>query len=161
MEQHQQQKSRTKDGRAETRMTEAELAIRRTTLPLHSFLTADELSLYYILDRFPVRSPNGIGDPKFAGALSSIMGRSLKDTRAAIESLATLGMIQAPGTDTLGMESVIDFPIVCGFCKSLGDYPIGFGRYLRKITGDTRVDAITPLEYTKAYQKMTNVKHHI
>jgi len=155
----QQQKSKTKSGRTETRMTETELAIRRTTLPLHSFLTADELSLYYILDRFPVQSPNGIGDPKFAGALSSIMGRSLKDTRAAISSLAALGVVLAPGTDTLGMESVIDFPVVCTFCKQLGDYPIGFGRYLRKISGDTRVDSITPMEYTKAYQKMTNVKH--
>ena len=139
------------------RLSEREMAMRRTTLPLHSFLTKDELSLYYILDRLPVRNRFGIGDRNEVAVIQKIMGCSQEDTGRALDGLVRLGIIYPPGTDTTWMESVINFPVLFDFCTRLGQHPLGFGGCLRNVTGFKDIREIGPREYglaEKAYRAL-------
>lgn len=129
------------------RLSEREMAMRRTTLQLHSFLTSDELSLYYILDRLPVRNRFGIGDRSEVAVIQKIMGCGADETEKAVDGLVRMGLIQPPGTDTTWMESIINFPSVFEFCTRLGQHPLGFGRFLREVTGYMHIDEIGPREY--------------
>lgn len=156
-EQKQLQPTRQQSGavRGNGRMTELDLTIRRTTLPLHSFLCKPyELSLYYILDRLPVESNNGVGDLNIMRMLSEILGCSINDAQIAMRSLVGLGLVVGPGIDTNGMESVINFPVSFDFCRRLGNYPIGFGKWLRRRSNGLKIDSITPSMYTEAYKNM-------
>ncbi len=137
-----------------SRFSEFDLAARRTTIPLHSFLRPDELSLYYVLDRLPVRSEIGLADNSIQHTLARIMGTSVERVRYTIDKLASLGIIIAPGKNTAYLESVIEFKIVYDLCCKLGSYPFGFGEFLRNVTGNMNVDSITPADYVKAYDAM-------
>lgn len=139
-----------------TRFSEFDLAARRTTIPLHSFLRPDELSMYYVLDRLPVRSEVGLADNNIQHMLARIMGTSLERVRYTIDKMASLGIVVQPGTNTTYLESVIEFKIVYDLCVKLGSYPFGFGEFLRNITGNTNVDHITPKDYVTAYKNMND-----
>lgn len=138
----------------EKRFSEQELAMKRTTLPLHSFLGLDELSVYYVLDRMPVRSPLGIGDQKAVRTVARIAGFEVGRAQRAIDGLVALGLVREPGTDTTMAESVIRFSEVYALCKKLGDYPVGFGKYLRKWSGDTAACEIAPGTFLAAMKDM-------
>ncbi len=144
------------------RTSEREMAMRRTTLPLHSFLTPGELSLYYILDRFPVRNRFGIGDRGEVAVISQIMGCSIAETDQAIDGLVRLGIIQPQGTDTTWMESIINFPALFEFCTRLGQHPVGFGACLRNVTGFKNIQLINASDYglaEKAYRALEGLTH--
>lgn len=142
------------------RLSEREMAMRRTTLPLHSFLTGDELSLYYILDRLPIRNRFGIGDKGEVAVIQKIMGRPMEDVEDAIDGLVSLGIIHPPGTDTTWMESVIDFPVLYDFCTRLGQHQLGFGACLRRITGMKPIAKIDSRDYGLAEKEYRELDTH-
>ncbi len=137
-----------------TRFSEFDLAARRTTIPLHSFLKPDELSLYYVLDRLPVRSETGLADQDIQHLLARVMGTSVERVRYTIDKMSSMGLVVKPGKNTTYLESVIDFKVVYDLCVKLGSYPFGFGEFLRIITGNADVDSIPPSDFVKAYELM-------
>ena len=144
------------------RLSEREMAMRRTTLPLHSFLTSDELSLYYILDRLPVRNRFGVGDRNEVAVIQKIMGCPMEVTEKALDGLVRLGIIYPPGTDTTWMESVINFPVLFDFCTRLGQHPLGFGGCLRGVTGMKDIREIGSRDYglaENAYRALESGTH--
>ena len=132
------------------RFSGTELLMRRSTLPLHSFLSANELSLYYILDRFPVHSQTGLADRNIVTVLSRIMAISYGETERTIRNLYRLGFIDEPGTDTSWLETALNFPVITDFCSKLGAHSPGFGLCLRNVTQLKNVDEITPAEFGMA-----------
>ena len=132
------------------RFSGTELLMRRSTLPLHSFLSANELSLYYILDRFPVHSQTGLADRNIVTVLSRIMAISYGETERTIRNLYRLGFIDEPGTDTSWLETALNFPVITDFCSKLGAHSPGFGMCLRNVTQLKNVDEITPSEFGMA-----------
>ena len=132
------------------RFSGTELLMRRSTLPLHSFLSANELSLYYILDRFPVHSQTGLADRNIVTMLSRIMAVSYDETEQTIWNLYRLGFIDKPGTDTSWLETALNFPVITDFCSKLGAHSPGFGLCLRNVIQLKNVDEITPAEFGMA-----------
>jgi len=137
-----------------SRFSEFDLAARRTTIPLHSFLKPDELSLYYVLDRLPVRSETGLADHDIQHLLARVMGTSIERVRYTIDKMASLGIVVKPGKNTTYLESVIEFKVVYDLCVKLGSYPFGFGEFLRIVIGNSNVDNISPAAFVKAYDLM-------
>lgn len=138
----------------EKRFSEQELAMKRTTLPLHSFLDSAELSVYYILDRMPVRNAAGIGDRRTVRTIAKVAGMTTECAQRAIESLVSLGLVQEPGRDTTMTGSAIRFSDVYELCRKLGDYPVGFGKYLRRLSGNTMASRIQPKLFVEAMGNM-------
>ncbi len=137
-----------------SRFSEFDLAARRTTIPLHSFLKPDELSLYYVLDRLPVRSETGLADNDIQCLLARVMGTSVDRVKYTIGKMAQMGLVVKPGKNTTYLESVIEFKTVYDLCVKLGSYPFGFGEFLRLVTDNMDVNEISPSHFVDAYKMM-------
>ncbi len=140
--------------RMNDRMSEKDLAIRRTTLPLHSFLDTVELSVYYILDRLPIRNPFGVESKEVLRVIAGISGLSVEQVTCAVSRLRLMSIVSGPTPESVTLGSAIMYDNVYKFCSMLGAYPIGFGRFLRYVTCNSDVTKITPAQFGRAENDM-------
>jgi hypothetical protein len=73
-----------------------------------------------------------------------------------------MGFVIPAGTDTSWMESVLDFPAIYEFCIKLGRHGVGFGAFLRKVTGSKPILQISSRDFgmaENAYRAMEDNAH--